>query len=128
MNGPRKKPGLWRDTEAQALTEFALVIPVVLMMFLTIIQYMMVVHALQLGNFAAYAASRAYAVNIVGGSDADNKAMMAAAMAYSPISYPFSGESRFHSSLNLEQFMRSRLTGMGVPSEYATRIGLFDAS
>lgn len=88
-----------RDDGAQAMTEFAIVIPVVLLFFLAMLQYFSVVQASQLGNYAAYCAARVYAVqgpvckHINGNdNDAKDKAKKAAALALAPIARLVPGE------------------------------------
>ncbi len=54
--------GIVEDDRAQALAEFVLVIPVILLLFMLILQYFVVVQVTQLGNYAAYAAARVHAV------------------------------------------------------------------
>ena len=78
-----------RDDSAQALVEFALVIPLILLLFFSLIQGLLIAQAAQLGNYAAYAAARVYAVRsgVTGLKDnAADYAKKAAALVYAPIS------------------------------------------
>lgn len=57
---------LWRlpgDERAQAMTEFVIVLPVILLMFFACIQTLLIAQANQLGNYAAFAAARSYATS-----------------------------------------------------------------
>ncbi|HBA83005.1 MAG TPA: hypothetical protein DCZ95_02820 [Verrucomicrobia bacterium] len=77
------------DDSAQALVEFALVIPFLLLLLFALIQSLLIAQAAQLGNYAAYAAARVYAVRSgVAGldGDAEEYAKKAAALVYAPVS------------------------------------------
>jgi hypothetical protein len=76
-----KFDGLIRDDKAVALTEFCIVIPVVLFFFLAVLQYFEFVRAAQMVNYAAYVAARSYAV-----LHSEDKAQDSAVMALAPIS------------------------------------------
>lgn len=85
--------GIAKDENAVALTEFAIVIPIVLLFFFAMLQYFSIVQASQLGNYAAYVAARVYAVRAsIDANDAKDKAETAAAMALAPIARPVPGE------------------------------------
>jgi len=82
-----------RDDGGQAMTEFVIVIPIVLLFFFAMLQYFEDVQAAQLGNYAAFCAARVYAVQeSVDPNDAQAKAQKAAAMAMAPIARPVPGE------------------------------------
>jgi len=82
-----------RDEGGQAMTEFVIVIPIVLLFFFAMLQYFADVQAAQLGNYAAFCAARVYAVQAsVDSSGAQAKAQKAAAMALAPIARPVPGE------------------------------------
>jgi hypothetical protein len=83
-----------RDDKGVALTEFCIVIPIILLFFFAILQYFAVVRASQLGNYAAYVAARSYAVQAAAVGDVQAQAMAkrAACMALAPIARPVSGE------------------------------------
>lgn len=81
MNKRLKHQGIVRDDRAVALTEFCIVMPVVLFLFLAILQYFENVRAAQMVNYAAYVAARSYAVL----HDQD-KAKTSAVMVLAPIS------------------------------------------
>jgi hypothetical protein len=85
---------LLQADKGQALTEFTIVIPVVLLFFFGILQYFEVVKASQLANYAAYVAARVYAVRAaVDGDDAAKEmATKAAAMAMAPVAKLVPGE------------------------------------
>jgi hypothetical protein len=82
------------DDSAVALVEFSLVIPVVLLTFLALLQYLVVVQTAQLVNYAAYAAARVYAVRaaVDGAEAAAGKAKKAAALVLSPVGRLAPGE------------------------------------
>lgn len=83
------------DDRGQALTEYALIIPLVLLMFFGLIQIVLVAQVAQLGNYAAQAAGRVYAVRSgVEGldGDAEDYAKKAAALVMAPVSRPAPGE------------------------------------
>ena len=83
------------DDGGQALTEFVIVIPIVLLFFFAILQYFQVFRASQLGNYAAYMAGRVYAVNMYpeGRRVAEEKALDAAALALAPVAHLVPGEA-----------------------------------
>jgi hypothetical protein len=90
LQRPRLRLGwsVLRDSSAQALVEFALVIPLLLLLFFSMIQGLLIAQAAQLGNYAAYAAARVYAVRSgVSGLDetAKDYAKKAAALVYAPV-------------------------------------------
>jgi hypothetical protein len=70
-----------RDDKAVALTEFCIVMPVVLFFFLVVLQYFESVRASQMVNYAAYVAARSYAV-----LHSEDQAKDSAVMALAPIS------------------------------------------
>jgi len=86
--------GIVQNDRGQALTEFAIVIPVVLLFFLTMLQYFEVIRAAQLGKYAAFIAARVYAVRepVDGADKAKDYATKAAAMALSPVARLVPGE------------------------------------
>ena len=85
--------GLLKDDQAVALTEFAIVIPIVLLFFFALLQYFSVAQASQLANYAAFVAARVYAVRAsIDPDDAQDKAQTAAAMAMAPVAAPVPGE------------------------------------
>ena len=99
MNLRKSGPGIVRDDRAQSLTEFAIVIPIVLLFFFAMLQYVAIVQAYQVGNYAAYVAARSYAVHAAlsiheTGDDARavEFATRAAAMALAPIARLMPGE------------------------------------
>ncbi len=55
-----EKTGFFQDERGVALTEFVIVFPVVMLLFLAMLQYSEIVQAAQLGNYAAYVAARSY--------------------------------------------------------------------
>src|SRR5690349_14598657 len=85
--------GLLKDEYAVALTEFAIVIPIVLLFFFALLQYFSVAQASQMANYAAFVAARVYAVRAsIDPDDAKDKAVTAAAMAMAPVARPVPGE------------------------------------
>jgi len=92
----KQRPLQWnvfRDDGGQALTEFVIVIPIILLLFFAMLQYFAVVQAAQLGNYAAFCAARVYAVRAsVDANDAQDKAETAAALVLAPIARPVPGE------------------------------------
>jgi hypothetical protein len=88
--------GVIGDQRAIALTEFAIVIPVILFFFLVLIQYVVIVQTAQLCNYAAYVAARSYAVHAKnpaeGPSVATDLATNAAALALAPVARMVPGE------------------------------------
>lgn len=89
-----------RDESAQAMTEFVIVIPVVLLVFFTIFQLVMIWHAYLLTSYAAFAATRAAATYDahIGTSAAQQMGKNAAALALMPVSRPVEGELEFYAS------------------------------
>ncbi len=82
------------DESGQAMTEFAIIMPILLLFFLGMIQYFQVFRAAQLANYAAYCAARAYAVHasVDGESEAEQVALDAAALALAPVGRLVPGE------------------------------------
>jgi Flp pilus assembly protein TadG len=87
MNDLRPTRSVWADTRGQAITEFAIIMPIVLLFFLAILQYLQVFRASQHVNYAAYAAARSYAVHasVDGTEEATRVALDAAALALAPV-------------------------------------------
>jgi hypothetical protein len=84
---------IFKDDRGVALTEFCIVIPIILLCFFAMLQYFAVVQASQLGNYAAYEAARVYAVRAaVDPNDAYAKAQTAAERVLAPIARPVPGE------------------------------------
>jgi hypothetical protein len=87
---PRFKwKGLRRDESGVALTEFCIVIPVILILFMSMLQYLIILQTAQLGDYAAYTAARSYSVrakadNQPDGVSAVDAARRSAAMALGP--------------------------------------------
>lgn len=85
--------GIVEDDKAQALAEFVLVFPVIILVFMLIIQHLIIVQAALVGNYAAYVACRVYAVRAsLDPDDAEEKATTAAALVYAPVSRMMPGE------------------------------------
>jgi Flp pilus assembly protein TadG len=77
------------DEGGQALTEFVIVIPIMLLFFFAMIQYFSIVQASQLGNYAAFVAARVYAVNeSFDSTNAPDEATKAASIVLAPIARP----------------------------------------
>ena len=92
----KRRPLQWnvfRDDGGQAMTEFVIVIPIILLLFFAMLQYFAVVQASQLANYAAFESARVYAVRYsVDPNDAQSKAKMAACMVMGPVASPMPGE------------------------------------
>jgi hypothetical protein len=80
------------DEGGQALTEFVIVIPIVLLFFFSMVQYFSIVQATQLGNYAAFEAARVYSVRGAVDTNAVSEATIAASLAMSPVARPVPGE------------------------------------
>jgi len=75
------------------MTEFVIVIPIILLFFFAMLQYFATVQASQLANYAAFESARVYAVRAsVDAKDAQSKALMAASMVMAPVASPMPGE------------------------------------
>lgn len=94
MNRKLHSEGIIKDDKGVALTEFVIVIPIVLLLFFAVLQYFDVVRASQLGNYAAYVAARSYAVHAAVDGDVAAQAMAkkAACLALAPIARTVPGE------------------------------------
>jgi hypothetical protein len=92
----KRRPLQWnvvRDDGGQAMTEFVIVIPIILLFFFAMLQYFATVQASQLANYAAFESARVYAVRAsVDAKDAQSKALMAASMVMAPVASPMPGE------------------------------------
>ena len=86
-----KREGFFKDDRGVALTEFVMVIPIVLLLFFAMQQYYVIVRTTQLTNYAAYTAARSYSVRIKATQapkdyiSAKSAAQSAAAEAMSPV-------------------------------------------
>ena len=64
-----------KDDGGQAMTEFVIVIPIILLFFFAMLQYFANVQASQLANYAAFVSARVYAVRAsIDANDANDKA------------------------------------------------------
>jgi TadE-like protein len=93
------------DEGGQALTEFVIVIPIMLLFFFAMIQYFSIVQASQLGNYAAFVAARVYSVNESWDStNAPDEAQKAASIVLAPIARPalneIGGDTSFGSDIS----------------------------
>jgi hypothetical protein len=91
----KRRPLRWKiipDEGGQALTEFVIVIPIVLLFFFAIVQYFSIVQATQLSNYAAFEAARVYAVSGAIDTNAPSEAQYAASIAMAPVARPVPGE------------------------------------
>ena len=93
----------WRDEDGQAMTEFVIVIPVVIFVFALVLQTVFVAQVSQMMNYAAFTAARSYATTFSkekgpAGSSAQahtravKKAEFAANLAMAPVSGAVHGE------------------------------------
>ena len=114
----RKARRIGSDERAQAMTEFVIVIPLVLFLFFAMLQTMMLAKASQLSNYAAFAAARSYATSFSkffgesgDGNDAHDKATEraknTALLVMAPISHAQAGEA-----LPLWRTLRNNTKGM----------------
>jgi hypothetical protein len=127
---------LYRDCRAQAITEFVLIIPIVLLMFLAAIQTMVVARCAQMCNYAAFAAARSFATGHAkferdGAADpyaeARKRAHLVACMAVAPVSKatrpPTTGFSEAPDGIfNLELTPSGALAGTSVPNHLRQQI------
>jgi hypothetical protein len=114
------------DDRAQALTEYVIIIPIVLLFFFAFLQYFAIVRASQLANYAAYAAARSYAVHdsVDGDSTAADVAKKAASLAMAPVAGLAAGEAAglpFSPSSLIPSDFPSGLSGLAnIALGYAT--------
>lgn len=80
------------DEGGQALTEFVIVIPIILLFFFAMLQYFAIVQATQLGNYAAFVAARVYAVAGAVDTKAKTEAQTSASIVLAPIARPAPNE------------------------------------
>ncbi len=94
----KKSAAIVRDEKAQAMTEFAIVIPVILFVVFMTFQLIMIWQSNMMTRFAAFSAARAAAVwdAHIGTAGAQQKAKCAAALALMPVSKPVNGELDFY--------------------------------
>jgi Flp pilus assembly protein TadG len=114
------------DDSGQALTEFVIVIPIVLIFFFAMLQYFSIVQATQLGNYAAYVAARVYAVNAsFDSTNAPATAQKAASIVMAPIARPVPNEIGGDTAFGNEvSGVISALNGIGGTFGYdITRFG-----
>ena len=111
----RAKIGFGRDDAGVALTEFCIVIPVILLIFLAALQSWENIQSAELGDYAAYTAARTYSVrinagqvnnpdNLPDGINPQDAARQSAAMALAPVARLAQGGSgAMGSALNVLQ-------------------------
>ena len=91
------------DDRAQALTEYVIVIPVVLFLFFCMVETLVIAQASQLSNYAAFAAARSYATSYSkfkrqynsatrANEEATDRAKNAALLVMAPVSHAQVGE------------------------------------
>src|SRR5665647_1115013 len=135
----KRRPLQWKclsDDGGQAMTEFVIVIPIILMLFFAMLQYFADVEAAQLGNYAAFMSARVYAVNnSVDSSGSQDKAQKAAAWALAPIAGPAPGEANLGGIVpgvgTLANFMNGFKAGkiaLGYATAEVGRFGLLGGS
>ena len=113
---------LGRYEQGQMLVEMAITLPLVLFMFFAALQYLFLVNVSLAGHYAAFAASRSYAVhNSADHDDAIFCSKMAASLAYTPLSSPAPGESLYYATqtvfdplAEIESEINSGLGAIGV--------------
>jgi Flp pilus assembly protein TadG len=138
MNRRLKSEGIVKDDKGVALTEFVIVIPIVLLFFFAILQFFEIVQAAELGNYAAYVAARSYSVRAQAATQPDSyspqdAAKYAASMALAPVAQLVSGGSS-SGGLNLSalsSLASGDITKLGYGSGVAyglLSIGGFSAS
>lgn len=114
--------GFVRDERGQAIVESVIVVPVVLFVFIAMVQFILYANVAQLGNLAAYGAARSMSVHLSAGQgDAVRFAKLAGAVAYAPLSQPAPGEIAHYidgpigsEPLNIANFLRNE---MGLETE-----------
>lgn len=100
-----KRRGILRDDHAQALTEYVVVIPVVLFAFFACFETMVLAQTSQMANYASFAAARSYATSVgyfVGEGnnatdardEAEDRAKNTACFVMAPVSHAQMGEAR----------------------------------
>ena len=117
----RRIPG---DEGAQAMTEYVIVIPVVLLMFFSAVQTMVIAQTVQLANYAAFAAARSYATEYakferIGGNpavDAADRARLVACMVMAPVSTGVNDEipDGFHTLRQAAEGNRDSMIMQGI--------------
>lgn len=110
------------DDGGQALTEFVIVIPIVLLFFFAMVQYFSIVQASQLGDYAAFCAARVYAVSGAVDTNAQDEAESAASIALAPIARPVPGEIGGNTSIgqdvtSLVSDMNQAVSGSALASD-----------
>lgn len=111
-----------RDDKGQMLVEMAITLPLVLFMFFAVLQYLFLVNVSLAGHYAAFIASRSYAVHeSADHDDAIFYSKMAASMAYTPLSSPAPGESLYYATqtafdplAQIQSEINSGLSAIGV--------------
>ena len=104
MKALKRMRRIGQDDRAQAMAEFVIIIPVVLFLFFSMLQAMVVARTALLTNYAAFAAARSYATSFslfFGESgdanqahdDATDQAKDAALLVMAPVSHAQSGEA-----------------------------------
>ena len=104
MKALKRMRRIGQDDRAQAMAEFVIIIPVVLFLFFSMLQSMLVARTALLTNYAAFAAARSYATSFslfFGESgdanqahdDATAQAKDAALLVMAPVSHAQSGEA-----------------------------------
>lgn len=107
------------DEKAQAIVEFVLIIPVVLFMFFSLMQAVLIVNASQMAQYAAGCAARVLVVQLPHRpADAARLAKNAAALALLPVSPPVRNELLYYAgkhnayglvSVQAKSFLKNKL-------------------
>lgn len=117
----KRRPLRWNvipDEGGQALTEFVIVIPILLLFFFAMVQYFSIVQSTQLGNYAAFVAARVYAVNASYDTNALATAQKSAYIAIAPVARPvldeIGGNTEVGSAVNgVESWIQSLAQSSG---------------
>ncbi len=120
-----KRIRILRDERAQAMTEYVIIIPIVIFVFAAALQTMFVAQAAQLANYAAFSAARSYATKYsqfkqkdaahdpnTAHQEAMDKAQIAATLVMAPVSHAVTGES-----ISIFQPLRAAGAGAGKAVE-----------
>jgi len=116
-----KRIRILRDERAQAMTEYVIMIPIIILVFSAALQTMFVAQAAQLANYAAFTAARSYATKYsqfkrndasTAHDEAMDKAQIAATLVMAPVSHAVMGES-----VSLFQPLRTAAAGAGQAVE-----------
>jgi hypothetical protein len=113
-----------RDERAQAMTEFVIIIPFIMLVFYIAFEIVAIWHSAMLTRYAAFAAARTAATldTWVGSTKGQQLAKVSAALALMPVSKPVEGELDFYKARCGASNIKSFLQSCGYTDKFLTQL------